>query len=325
PRTPERPRSLQQGLELLHQRLGRVGRARHHEDRVLAGERPHDVVPLELVDHVGDPRGVPLVDLHGDDVLAAVEVAHEELEALPQLRLDVLLPREWRDAVAVLTLAGGHAHEAHLGDVAADRGLRHAYAPLGQLLRDLRLGGEELVLHQLGDQSLPVLLARHDYAVYAHHASLGRPRGPARQAIGGRRAAKPPRATLPARRPRSAGRSDARARRARSPRALTAALRYGPVQSSSSSNGLLNVCGVSGFTGSTVRRTSSSEGSDPSSPQRSSSESSSSFMASDTVFSFFGTSSGSRTVGTPNLSCAARFATMTESRYRESVSPSSLS
>src|SRR5690606_21240484 len=114
----------------------------------------------------------------GDDVLAAVEVAHEQLEALPQLALHVLLPGERRDAVAVLALARGHAHEPQLGDVAADRGLRDPYAALGEPLGDLRLGGEELVLDELSDPALPVLLARHVYAVYQREASSGGARSP---------------------------------------------------------------------------------------------------------------------------------------------------
>src|SRR5690606_10633912 len=86
----------------------------------------------------------------------------------------VLLAGERRGAVAVLPLAGRHAHEPQLRDVAADGGLRDADTALGELLGDLGLRGEELTLHELGDQPLSVLLAWHLYAVYTHHV---RPRG----------------------------------------------------------------------------------------------------------------------------------------------------
>src|SRR5690606_31043748 len=260
-------------------------------------------------------------------------------------------------AVAVLPRAGRHAHERQLRDVAADGGLRDADTALGELLGDLGLRGEELALHELGDQPLSVLLAWHLYAVYTHHVRHrgeggaaadrvpgARPRGH-RDRLVERRLRPPRKARVPLPRRlerRGASRGGARvrpaggvrrggtarsrktrrrassrgttrrgsttrsepSRRARSRRALQAAATSGG--QSSSSNGLLNVCGASTLTGSTVRRTSSRLGRLSSSLHLTWSERMSSFMARETVFSFLGTSSTSRTVGTPNLSCAAR-------------------
>src|SRR5690606_14271829 len=104
--------------------------------------------------------------------------AHEQPEALLELVPHVFLRGERRGAVAVLTVAGREADQPELVHVAADGRLRDLDAALREVVGDLGLGGDELLLHQLLDQPLTVLFARHTYAVYGFSrpvCSEGRP------------------------------------------------------------------------------------------------------------------------------------------------------
>ena len=70
--------------ELFDQRLRQRDIAGRDENRVLPGERAHDIVARELVHHQGNPHRVPVLGFDHDDVLAPVHVAHEFLEAQTQ-------------------------------------------------------------------------------------------------------------------------------------------------------------------------------------------------------------------------------------------------